>query len=650
MKRKIVLILLMCLSFSMSGCIGGSKTDGQETSVKDTETVERNEEDSSPMTPTLQIPGIVENGTAVDEDGVLIYVPNETITKNAGQELYLLSDRLVSVTYSYDTETKITSRIFHTISLDTGEVLNTASIPNVSDACIQICDDQIILIKSSAGEIRVLDKNLQQKETYMVMACDQVFVNTSVTEAYCFMNDTGIHVYDLANGQEKEIYLADTCNIYVSVMNENNVSMSYVNKAEELTYNAGLNLETGELEKLELDAAFSMIEYSFGNWLADISDRSKNYLLGSQKGLFQLEITEDGSFVNLLGGVPHVMMRSYIDGGTQRITIYDMDGTFLSSITLASDWIGPMTGPIWCEAAGGYFFTIMDENYEEQLYFWDLSVKMSGENLQLLDYEQEEALGGEALPQAYYDKAAALSEKYGITIKIADQCRTDFETRTVEQEFDTSVIDTGFAVLEETLGSFPDNIFKQLYYGSIRQLEINLMGEIVDHEPIPGHVPIGFVQPEDRVNVMVLNINGSSEQLKSLIYHETAHMIDQKMEFHADIAGDSAIYSVEKWNALNPGDFVYTESYDQTDSMFWDHTSYFVDMYSTTYASEDRARIFEYAAMHNTIYFNTNGMAGCYEKLVYFSECIRDTFDTTGWPEETIWEYSITHANDSLNG
>ena len=29
-------------------------------------------------------------------------------------------------------------------------------------------------------------------------------------------------------------------------------------------------------------------------------------------------------------------------------------------------------------------------------------------------------------------------------------------------------------------------------------------------------------------------------------------------------------------------------------------------------------------------------------KLMYYAECIRDCFDTEGWPAQTVWEQLIT--------
>ena len=64
--------------------------------------------------------------------------------------------------------------------------------------------------------------------------------------------------------------------------------------------------------------------------------------------------------------------------------------------------------------------------------------------------------------------------------------------------------------------------------------------------------------------------------------------------------------------------------------------SYFIDDYSMINAAEDRARIFEYAVENSGTLFRD--APGLIAKLQYYSDCIRDCFDTALWPEITAWE------------
>ena len=65
--------------------------------------------------------------------------------------------------------------------------------------------------------------------------------------------------------------------------------------------------------------------------------------------------------------------------------------------------------------------------------------------------------------------------------------------------------------------------------------------------------------------------------------------------------------------------------------------SCFVDTYSTIRPTEDRARVLEYAMVDYGLY-TFEGCATLIAKLDYYSRCIRDAFDTTGWPDMVLWE------------
>ena len=58
--------------------------------------------------------------------------------------------------------------------------------------------------------------------------------------------------------------------------------------------------------------------------------------------------------------------------------------------------------------------------------------------------------------------------------------------------------------------------------------------------------------------------------------------------------------------------------------------------YACTNSTEDRAMLMEEAMQGKINSFK--GKEGLTNKLIYYSEGIRDNFDTTGWPEKLPWE------------
>lgn len=67
-------------------------------------------------------------------------------------------------------------------------------------------------------------------------------------------------------------------------------------------------------------------------------------------------------------------------------------------------------------------------------------------------------------------------------------------------------------------------------------------------------------------------------------------------------------------------------------------TGYFDSDYSMTYPTEDRATRFAAAMTQAPLLEESPGMQ---KKLDYYARCIRDCFDTEGWPEVTAWEQPL---------
>lgn len=267
------------------------------------------------------------------------------------------------------------------------------------------------------------------------------------------------------------------------------------------------------------------------------------------------------------------------------------------------------------------------------------------------DLDTEE-LGGEILEQEYYDLAKNLSEKYGMNIKIADQCRIYYDVVTIEPSYNLEKILSALKILETAISNYPEGFFEQLYFDSYRTIEVNLTSTITSNDDIDGYFPTAYIIYENDTIVLILNIDMDAEILEQNFYHESSHIIDKVLNHHS-LRRDDALYSEESWWVLNPEEFIalnpcfggYYESYDIMPMEYFqeEFTSYFVSDYGKSFPTEDRATVFETAMMGNARFFACN--APLYEKLKFYCDCIRDTFDTTGWPEQTRWERTLADAH-----
>lgn len=592
-------------------------------------------------------PGILEDAAALDEKGVLSYIPNTVIEENVMQGLYLLQDNLLLCRTGYDFEKQSGYTSMQLISLESGEITKQTTLYGDSSGTIQIFGDKVVVSSAQLQEIYIYNADLELADSYPGKG-DSIFVNEAITKAYCISWGEGVVVMDLETGAESVLF-PDAYDVMMGDMNENSVVFSYVDAVTGFSQMAAVDLRTDQIKKIDLGATLSSVSMSENLWTGSIMGEEGYLFFGTQSNPYKFKTEHRAQFTRMLSNPTKLTLQSYNTDGSYSLNLYDEEGEFLSRAAINEYGGGPWTNPVWVEEANGYFMLIADPQGEDQLFFWDLSVKVSGEDLALVDFYYQETVD-KVLPQEYYDRAEVLAEKHDVTIKIGEQCNTEFGFANTEQVFDEGAVTKGLDVLETALGAYPENFFGQLYFGEYRKIEINLTGNLTYNGGIDEYNPVAFVEYGEGVINIVLNVYVGALDLEQTFYHETSHIIDGKLAHHAKYNED-AVYSDEKWKKLNPDSFEYYGSYGDLPEQYYDnaYTPYFIDFYSMSYSKEDRGRILEYAMMGHTYAFDPEMFYGRLEKLKYYSECIRDAFDTTGWPEQTKWEYAIEHAGEGFN-
>ena len=594
MKKKILITTLLFVLLLTAGCTPKNNTNTLEN-IKTTE-------DSTP----LSKPKILENAIPVDSDKVLGYLPNTYIEENLMQELALFQGNLLCSCAVYDPSQDMDTLYLRLIDLDSGDLICETQLSTSPSypAVIQTLSAKVVVSDGALGTIHVLDAQLKETETYHASG-DMIYVNPTLTKAYCLTN-TGIRIIDLENKKE-EMLLENAAELFLYSYTENNIIFHYIDRGTKnnIERYATLHLDSGEIEGISVPS---------------------------------FDLTKTG---------PYLLQTTMDTDNHQLLTAYDQKGTFLSRCSLADISGSMVQNMIWHEGAKGYFFLVVTDDGHDQLYFWDLSLKMTGDSLDLT--KENENVTGNVLAPSYYEEANKLSEKYDVTIKIADLCDTDYLDKTALQECGEEKVATGLSILKKAFSQYPEGFWNQLCYGSYHTIEIALTGEISNKEQIDGYDPTAFLQHNEDKITMVLNIEESSAIIEQNFYHESSHIIDKRLEYNA-LYRENALYSEETWSSFNPSSFFrlnpecngYFGSYEimPMDYFQEEFTPYFVSDYGKSFATEDRSTIFETAMAKNADIFS-DASNPLWKKLSYYSECIRDDFDTTGWPECTVWEEPI---------
>lgn len=284
--------------------------------------------------------------------------------------------------------------------------------------------------------------------------------------------------------------------------------------------------------------------------------------------------------------------------------------------------------------------------------------------LLLWDYSEAEAETAELTALVAYtppapvreedlrELAARLEQTYGISIHTGEDMDAPFPDYEISPCDDTYAAANALNTLEAAFALYPEDFFRQLGGDSIRGFSFYLCGQMTALDPSSSiDNPGGLSCQVDGVELLAFDVTG--EIRVQDVVHELTHVLD-----HWLWEGD--VLSEDQWSRLNPPDFTYYyayvnpqgESYEwagDTKYTAWDAAYYdgdadsvwFVDPYSTTYPTEDRARLMEY------LLSDPDNPPGYYQsqhvqaKLHYYFHCIREKFDDSAWPEQTAWEAAL---------
>ncbi len=198
-------------------------------------------------------------------------------------------------------------------------------------------------------------------------------------------------------------------------------------------------------------------------------------------------------------------------------------------------------------------------------------------------------------------------------------------------------------ILDEELSKYPEGFVGQIGYGNYDTIHFYIAADLIGISSETLNTAGGFQLEIGNESVIVVDFTYFTVA-RTTIHHELGHCIDDTLTYNGYM--DENI-----WNSYNPlsvtGGSIYTDTYDLYGN-YGDEiyaygsngedcaNSYFVDTYSMTYPSEDRAKIWE-NIMSDEKYVYWEKTPHLTAKLNYYAECIRQNFDSTGW-NDVRWE------------
>lgn len=602
MKRMILLLILVCF---LSGC--GDKPAEVTT---------------APTEPP--IPWIQELGEPWDAEGALVELPLQ-IPNGLIYTSHMIFDGDLLL-WGQDNHRKDhpTTEIC-ILDLDTGKVLAQADLKVGCTMMPQALGEALYLVDSNSGTIVKLDKYLNQIGKWQADIQESSVYMGANGIAYVNQWEESAYVLNLETGEKGPILEPDTAVASIeSAEGYLKVVYYHPDSGEECT--AFIDLETGE----RFDApgrGGSSWSFRDGTFLLNDFDESFVFTLFPHGGE---AVTADMGYDYIELADQNRLFKT-VDNGNQ-IALYDFSGKALAQCTVFEEGY-PVENVriIPNQTFGGYFLLLSSHGGGLRLLYWDTEKGGAGSDIPFAPVPKPSEQ--EALIQ---ERVGYLETEYGLDILVGEDAAGYFYDFEAEVVTDPEDILDALDTLENALDDYPEDFFKQLRYGNVHRTQIHIMGAITATNSEYVDTYEGFVQDGYESHVMVVDIYLSDE---TTYYHEFSHIIDSFLEWDAENRED-ALFSEEIWNSMNPDWFPgYTWDYSWQQSV--EDYSAFVDDYSTIKPTEDRARVMEYA-MAEYGYWTFHDCEVLTDKLDYYSRCIRDAFDTTGWPETLLWEQYLT--------
>ena len=507
------------------------------------------------------------------------------------------------------------------VELDDGTVRASREFSFAQFTSPQILGDVLYLCDGASGTVLTLNTDLEVLRSATFPACVGDFYMGGREILYIYNWEGSVRCLDLNSGSEST--LLPQMNIDIFHGNERYVNIEYTDGEIGQRRMAVLDLETGEILEPPVPGRYNEVALFEGTWLCQTYGEQGTAYVGTCAEDFRM--TRIGlKYLQLLD--ENILVVTGEEGDT--LSMYDRGGNLLTQAVLSElPYVYSCTELIRSDVFGGYFMVITDHSGSLRLLYWDVNLGQQGENLVFEPIPQP----GDA-EKAVLKKAEDLSRTYGLNILVGENCDTVFFDFEAEPVTDWNTVSQALDVLEEALEVYPEGFFRQLRYDSIRSVEIHLTGTITATNSEYVDTYEAFVQEEYDKHTMAVDILTCR---KETYYHEFSHIIDAYLAWDASNR-ETALFSEEVWNDLNPGWFPgYTWDYSWERDV-WDY-SCFIDSYSTIKPSEDRARVLEYAMAEFGAYQFDSGTV-LLSKLDYYCRCIRDAFDTTGWPDLVLWE------------
>ena len=512
------------------------------------------------------------------------------------------------------------------------EVTATATLDGAYSAkdLLQASDRGLALYRAEHRSILFLDSTLKEIRTLQLPAnaIGDAAVSPDLNTVY-YCTDAGIYAIDLLTGISRLLQQnnAASAQSITGLLFDGKMLRHQITLADGSTQTHLVSAETGQILYAG-DRANDLFTGGEHYFLAVDSEILTQLVFGSTDGtpgaLWPAEPIK-----NCIP-VPerNALIALYPTGNACRLAYYDLtSGKHTADLTLPDI---PGIYSLFAGTDGRIWFCTYDEaTHSTGIQCWDTTLSPAGDDAvytgKYYSRENPDTEGFAALD----NRLAELETTVGVDIILGEAAaQVQPWANSFVTEFLVPMYDAWLPQLETALGKFPagflaDTVSDGLHIVVVRSIQGLPENNYTDEVG-------GFQYWFDGGTYIALSMD---EDPAPALYHTLSYLIDTRVMAQTT--------SYKSWHRYNPENFSYDNSYTANKNRddwqyLQDDNRYFIDMFSMSFAIEDRAQIFEYAMIDgNEAYFQSRTMQ---RKLKAVCDGIRKAYGLTEDERVFPWE------------
>lgn len=488
-----------------------------------------------------------ENILAIKEDKNYIYVLSSKETEKEIKEYKLIKYNLELS----NIEKEVT---FNTKDIGPSIIIkdNYVNVVSSSNVSIYKFDKSLKLISK-------LEKNIEEYDLYGVYKEEPLLIKDN--EIY--INDK---LYDK---------VLTSCNKAISIIYKDNSFIYFDN--EELNISCIYNIHKKTTDYLDnsiiepINNGYMLYNYK-DNKVIIKKENEKKYYLNSKNETSNIKVNNDGT-----------KLITFNDD-SKELKIYDLENNKIINkiiLNLSSEEF------ISLFILNDLAYAVVTNGISYDLYVWNYKENTLNESM-ISHSDSKSKINS-------YELVTKIKNEFNVNMYIYEKGVRFFNDFYALPSYDDELTYDSLSKTYKMLSNFNKEFYDKFYINDNNGIEIYLTDKVAPSDlNIQIKNPSAYSLVMNNTYIIALNINTNSYE--KTLCHELMHTIENNMN---DLYNNKILKNepFNKWNEYNPKDFKYNNSYIEESNDRYTISSekdvYFIDSYSHTYPSEDRARIFE---------------------------------------------------------